>query len=119
MSVLAILLMVIGADPSVGASGFDFLRIAPSAQEAALGGATIAGARSPLGFWYSPAHVASTPSQRAHVGYLNYAAGIHVGSLAYVQPVGGTGGVGLGVVYLNSGAMKRTRAARAAIRGSW
>lgn len=108
MSVLAILLTIISADPNAGASGFDFLRIAPSAREAALGGAAIATAQSPLGFWYSPAHVGAAPSQRAHLGYLNYAAGIHIGSLAYTQPMGGQAGLGLGLVYLNSGTMKRT-----------
>lgn len=108
MSVLAILLTIISADPNAGTSGFDFLRIAPSAREAALGGAAIAAAQSPLGFWYSPAHVGTTPGQRAHLGYLNYAAGIHIGSLAYTQPVGREAGLGLGIVYLNSGTMKLT-----------
>jgi hypothetical protein len=108
MSVLAILLTIINADPSAGASGFDFLRIAPSAREAALGGAAIATAQSPLGFWYSPAHVGAAPEQRAHLGYLNYAAGIHIGSLAYTQPMGKEAGLGIGIVYLNSGTMKRT-----------
>ena len=108
MSVLAILLTIISADPNAGASGFDFLRIAPTAREAALGGAAIAAAQSPLGFWYSPAHVGAAPSQRAHLGYLNYAAGIHIGSLAYTQPMGREAGLGLGIVYLNSGTMKRT-----------
>jgi hypothetical protein len=106
MSAIALVLTVLAA--GVGTSGFDFLRIAPTAREAAMGGAALAGATSPLGFWYSPARAGSAPGQRAFLGYLNYIAGIHIGSLAYAQPVGDDAGVGLGVVYLNSGTMKRT-----------
>jgi hypothetical protein len=108
MTSLAFMLALICADANAGTAGFDFLRIEPTAREAALGGAALARARSPLGFWYNPAHAPSTGSQRAHVGYLNYVAGIHLGSLGYAQPVNPELGVGLGIVYLNSGTMKRT-----------
>ncbi len=105
---LLLLLLVINADANAGVAGFDFLRIPPTAREAALGGAAVASATSPLGFWYSPANAGTIQEQRAQFGYLNYVAGIHVGSLAYAQPLSGKGGAGIGIVYLNSGMMKRT-----------
>jgi len=108
MQALTLVISLIAIDPNAGTTGFDFLRITPTAREAALGGAAVGAAPSPLGFWFSPAHALSAESPRAHVGYLNYVAGIHIGSAAYSQPVGADKGVGFGVVYLNSGTMKRT-----------
>ena len=110
MQALALVISLIAIDPNAGSTGFDFLKITPTAREAALGGASIGMAPSPMGFWFSPAHAASAESPRAHVGYLNYVAGIHIGSAAYSQPVGTDKGIGFGVVYLNSGTMKRTNA---------
>jgi long-subunit fatty acid transport protein len=108
MQALTLVISLIAIDPNAGTTGFDFLRITPTAREAALGGAAVGTAPSPMGFWFSPAHALSTESPRAHVGYLNYVAGVHIGSAAYSQPVGTDKGVGFGVVYLNSGTMKRT-----------
>jgi len=105
---LTLVLALVGIDPNAGTTGFEFLRITPTAREAAMGGASIGSALSPMGFWFSPAHALSAPSPRAHVGYINYVAGIHTGSAAYGQPVGTDKGVGFGIVYLNSGSMKRT-----------
>jgi hypothetical protein len=108
MQALALVFSLIAIDPNAGTTGFDFLRITPTAREAALGGAAVGASASPMGFWFSPAHALSAECPRAHVGYLNYVAGIHIGSAAYSQPVGTDKGVGFGVVYLNSGTMKRT-----------
>jgi hypothetical protein len=108
MLVLTLVITLVGIDPNTGTTGFDFLRITPTAREAALGGATVGSASSPMGFWFSPAHALSAESPRAYVGYLNYVAGIQIGSAAYSQPVGTDKGIGFGVVYLNSGTMKRT-----------
>jgi long-subunit fatty acid transport protein len=108
MQALTLVISLIAIDPNAGTAGFDFLRITPTAREAALGGAAVGAAPSPMGFWFSPAHALSAESPRAHVGYLNYVAGIHIGSAAYSQPVATDKGVGFGVVYLNSGTMKRT-----------
>lgn len=110
MQALALVISLIAIDPNAGTTGFDFLKVTPTAREAALGGASIGMAPSPMGFWFSPAHAASAENPRAHVGYLNYVAGIHIGSAAYSQPVGTDKGIGFGVVYLNSGTMKRTNA---------
>ncbi len=108
MSAITLVLALFAIDPAAGTSGFDFLRVFPTAREAALGGATAAGAESPLGFWYSPAHALAADGQRAHLGYVNYIAGIHLGSAGYCQPLDPTKGLGIGIVYLNSGSMKRT-----------
>jgi len=108
MQALALVVSLIAIDPNAGTTGFDFLRITPTAREAAMGGAGIGTALSPMGFWFSPAHVLAQEGSRAHVGYLNYVAGVHIGSAAYSQPVGTDKGVGVGLYYLNSGTMKRT-----------
>jgi long-subunit fatty acid transport protein len=108
MQALTLLISLIAIDPNAGTTGFDFLKITPTAREAAMGGATVGATPSPMGFWFSPAHALSAESPRAHVGYLNYVAGVHIGSAAYSQPVGTDKGVGFGLVYLNAGTMKRT-----------
>ncbi len=108
MFALTLFIALVGIDPSAGTTGFDFLQLTPTAREAAMGGAAVGSAPSPMGFWFSPAHAATAESPRAHVGYLNYVAGVQTGSAAYSQPVGTDKGVGLGIVYLNSGTMKRT-----------
>lgn len=108
MLTLTLVITLVGIDPNAGTTGFDFLWLTPTAREAALGGAAIGGALSPMGFWFNPANVLSAESPRAHVGYLNYVAGVQTGSAAYSRPVGSDKGIGLGVTYLNSGTMKRT-----------
>ncbi len=102
MTALILAVCLVSIDPNAGTAGFDFLRIAPTAREAAMGGAAVAGAQSPMGFWYSPAHAAEAEYQRAHLGYVNYVAGIHIGSAAYSQPLALDKGIGVGIVYLNS-----------------
>lgn len=108
MLALTLAITLVGIDPNAGTTGFDFLKLAPTAREAAMGGAAVGSAPSPLGFWFSPAHALSAESPRAQVGYLNYVAGIQTGSAAYSQPVETDKAIGFGVVYLNSGTMKRT-----------
>jgi hypothetical protein len=110
MFALTLLATLIGIDPNAGTTGFDFLRLTPTAREAAMAGAAVAAPAGPMDFWFSPAHALSAEGPRACVGYLNYVAGVQTGSAAYSQPVGTDSGkgVGLGIVYLNSGTMKRT-----------
>ncbi|MFO7674912.1 MAG: PorV/PorQ family protein [bacterium] len=105
---LALALSLLAIDPGAGSAGFDFLRITPGAREAAMGGAAVGVADSPLAFWYSPALAADAPGQQAQVGYLSYVGGIHIGSAAWSQPLSDRQGIGVSVVYLNSGTMKRT-----------
>lgn len=108
MLALILVVTLVGIDPNAGTAGFDFLRLTPTAREAAMGGAAVGSAPGPMGFWFSPAHATATESPRAHVGYLNYVDGVQTGSAAYSQPVGTDKGVGFGIIYLNSGSMKRT-----------
>lgn len=91
-----------------GTTGFDFLRVPPTAREASMGTAAVALPGGPASFWYNPAHAWAAPSPVAHVGYLNYIAGVHIGSVAYNQRISDRQGVGAAIVYLNSGTMKRT-----------
>jgi long-subunit fatty acid transport protein len=108
MLALTLVITLVGIDPNAGTTGFDFLKLTPTAREAAMGGAAVASTPGPMGFWFSPAHALSAEGPRANVGYLNYVAGIQTGSAAYSQPVDTDKGVGFGIVYLNSGTMKRT-----------
>lgn len=99
---------LISIDPSAGTAGFDFLRVNPTAREAAMAGAAIGNAEGPMSFWYSPAHAARIGYSQALLGYVNYVGGIHIGSAGYSQAVDCDKGIGVGVVYMNSGSMKRT-----------
>jgi long-subunit fatty acid transport protein len=108
MMLTALVLTLIAIDPGAGTSGFDFIRIAPTAREAAMGTAALAKATSPMNFWFNPAHAAGNESQQVHFGYINYVAGIHIGSAAFSQSLEQNKGIGIGIVYLNSGSMKRT-----------
>jgi len=108
MTAALIVLALVSIDPNAGTAGFDFIRVAPTAREAALGGAAVGLANGPMSFWYNPAHVGEVEVSRAQLGYANYVAGIHYGSLAYSQPLNSDQGIGVGVVYMNAGTMKRT-----------
>jgi len=108
MTALILVLGLVSIDPNAGTTGFDFLRIPPTAREAAMGSAAIGNAGSPASFWYNPAHSLGTESPRAQIGYLNYIAGIHSGSVAYNQQLSEKQGIGAAIDYLNSGTMKRT-----------
>ena len=103
-----LVLCLLAIDPNAGTTGFEFIRIAPTAREAAMAGATTADARSAMAFWYSPVHALGTGNSHAHLGYVSYLAGIQLGSAAYTRPLATDKSVGIGVVYLNSGSMKRT-----------
>lgn len=105
-----ITLSMIAVDPAAGTAGFDFLRLTPTAREAALGGTAIGAATGPMAFWFSPAHSGGS-GQRAQVNYTGYLAGIHSGAIAYSRPVGTEFGIGLGLVFTTSGSMKRTNEA--------
>ncbi len=107
MLAMLMTLALVAVDPAAGTAGFDFLRITPTAREAALGGTGIGSGDGPMSFWFSPAHARAT-GQRAQVSYAGHVAGIHAGALAYNRPVGNDFGLGLGVAFTTSGTMKRT-----------
>lgn len=108
MAVILLALSLIPIDPDAGSVGFDFLHISPTAREAALAGAAVARPQGAMAFFYNPANLSQTAVASGEITYINYPAGIHLGSLAYDQPLGSNKGVGVGVFYLNSGTMKRT-----------
>jgi long-subunit fatty acid transport protein len=108
MTALILALGLLAITPDAGTTGFDFLRIPPTAREAAIGTAAVAFRGGPASFWYNPAHAHSAQAPMAHVGYLNYIAGVHFGSIGYNQQISDRQGVGAAIVYLNSGTMKRT-----------
>ena len=105
-----LVLCLLAIDPNAGTTGFEFIRIAPTAREAAMAGATTADARSAMAFWYSPVHALGIGNSHAHLGYVSYLAGIQLGSAAYSRPLAADKGIGIGIMYLNSGSMKRTDA---------
>ncbi len=107
--ILAILFLEMSLiDPGVGTAGYNFLHILPTAREAALAGSAVARPKGAMGFYYNPAVLFQTPEQVAELSYINYVAGMHLGSLGYAQALGLNKGVGLGIFYFNSGKMKRT-----------
>ncbi|MEO0073212.1 MAG: PorV/PorQ family protein [candidate division WOR-3 bacterium] len=105
---LLVTLMLASIVPKAGTSGFDFLNIDPSAREAAIAGSVTSFGGGAMSFWYNPAHLAEIENPECQVGYANYIAGIHLGSLAYSRPLSADLALGTGIVYLNSGQMKRT-----------
>jgi len=106
MTAIVLALTLIAIDPGAGTTGFDFLHITPTAREAALAGASTAKPAGAFGFYYNPAATGALTG--AEFTYINYPAGIHLGSAAYTQPLDNTKGVGAGIFYLNSGTMKKT-----------
>jgi len=104
--------LIINASPDVGTTGFNFLKIAPSAKEAAMANASIGleSNTSWSGFklWYNPA--ANITNRNIGVGYLNYVAGINIGAVSYSKekPFPFLNSGGIAISYLNSGKIKRT-----------
>jgi len=108
VNVLFIVLNLIAFHPAAGTSGNDFLRIIPTAREAALGGAASVNAEGAFAFYYNPINILKGVSSAAQFSYVNYPAGINACAVGYLQPVNPDVGLGVGINYLNSGTMKRT-----------
>ncbi len=100
------LLTTITIAGNAGTTGFEFLRITPTAREAALAGSALARPVGALAFYYNPAGI--NPVNSAQFTYINHIAGTHLGSVAYTQPLDAQKTIGAGVYYFNSGTMKRT-----------
>jgi hypothetical protein len=94
-------------DPNVGTSGFNFLKVAPTAREAAMGNAAIGLCNNAFGLWYNPANLAAQEGRQFGISYISYPAGINSGSVTYAMPMTDAG-FGIGGYYLNGGSMKRT-----------
>ncbi|MEO0069301.1 MAG: PorV/PorQ family protein [candidate division WOR-3 bacterium] len=108
MTVILFALSLVTIYPGAGTAGFDFLHISPTAREAALAGAAVSRPQGAMGFFYNPAILSQGGTNNGELTYINYPAGIHLGSVGYVQPLGTNKGVGIGIFYLNSGTIKRT-----------
>jgi len=101
------MLSLVGRDPYVGTTGFDLLNITIPARQAAMGNTAIGLANDAFGFYFNPAGLVDIAEARFGTTYMNYLAGIQIGSLCYSRPFDDKG-IGIGITYLNSGAMKRT-----------
>ena len=93
--------------PDVGTTGFNFLKVPPTAREAAMGNAAIGFSDDAFGLWYNPAGIAELTTAQGGLSYISYVAGVQSGALAYVNPMKDKA-FGIGAYYINSGAMKRT-----------
>jgi hypothetical protein len=104
---IILLLSMISQDPNVGAAGFDLLNITIPAREAAMGNTALALSDDAFGFFFNPAGLVDIVESRFGTTYMNYLAGIQLGSLSYSRPFENKG-LGIGITYLNSGSMKKT-----------
>jgi hypothetical protein len=92
-------------------TGFDLLRMTPSARAASLAGAFTAGGpgASPDALFYSPAFLGEDAHGLLSIGYLNHVDDIWMGFAAYtrdVEQLGGTAGVA--IRHLNFGDFRQT-----------
>lgn len=104
---IILLISLISSDPNVGTAGFDLLNITLPAREAAMGNTGIGLSDDAFGFFFNPAGLVDMAESRLGTTYMNYLAGIQLGSLCYSKPFDDKG-FGIGITYLNSGSMKRT-----------
>ena len=107
MQILLGLALVGDIGPNVGTTGFNFLKVAPTAREAAMGAAALGFSDNAFGIWYNPAGIVEAKMPQAGLSYISYVAGVQSGALAYVNPMKDKA-FGIGAYYINSGAMKRT-----------
>lgn len=101
------IILLVAVNPEAGTTGFNFLRVTPTAREAAMGNATAGLGNDAFGLWYNPAGLSGVRSRQLGLSYVSYVAGVQSGTVAYVAPsdkfTWGAGGY-----YLNSGFMKLT-----------
>jgi hypothetical protein len=107
ISVLIGLVLVSDMNPNVGTSGFNFLKVPPTAREAAMGNVAIGFSDNAFGIWYNPAGLAAQKGRQVGVGYISHVAGVQSGTVAFSAPLP-LATVGIGGYYVNSGPMKRT-----------
>jgi hypothetical protein len=109
---LILSLFIVNAGSDVGTTGFNFLKITPSAKQAAMAGASIGlesdNSLSGIDFIYNPAATAQKSIITA--GYLAYVADIGIGVVGYSRPspFSFLKSGGISISYLNSGTIKRT-----------
>jgi hypothetical protein len=104
LSLLALLLGVASVRAQSDLPGFPFLRLAPSARAAALGGAFSAVYGDDVNaLFYNPAALNAQMDGQLAVSYLNHLSDINAGFLGYGREVGTLGSFGAGVRYLTYG----------------
>lgn len=92
---------------STDVSGFPFLRFAPSARAAALGGAfPVTGGDDVNTLFYNPAGLSSALDGTGALSYLNHLSDINAGFLAYGHTVDGLATLGGGIRFLSWGAFE-------------
>jgi hypothetical protein len=113
LPLLAVLLLLVATTPAGAQSrltGFDLLRVTPSARGAALAGSYSPGAApSPDAMFYNPAFLTEETNDLVALGYLNHLADVWMGFAAYtrhVEQLKGT--MGVAVRHLNFGSFDRT-----------
>ncbi|MDD5630283.1 MAG: PorV/PorQ family protein [Elusimicrobia bacterium] len=92
---------------AAGTAGAEFLKLAGSARESALGGAAAAGAQGADALFSNPAGLASLrPDSRseASLSYDNLLESSYLGSAAWGRPLGRSGAVGAELVYFSQDA---------------
>jgi hypothetical protein len=108
--ITAALLAVAGSITAAKAeeAGFSFLRVPLRAVPAALGEATVAMAGEISCAISNPGALPFCPGRELSGGFLRYIAGIQMGNIAYIQPLGASAAASLSLSYLNSGDIKQT-----------
>ena len=107
MHLVLCLALVSDINPNAGTTGFNFIKVSPTAREAAMGSAAISLSDNAFGFWYNPSGIAGLKQRQLGVAYISYVAGIQSGAISFAQPLKGLTW-GVGGYYLNSGLMPRT-----------
>ncbi len=110
-SCLSVLLIFSGLVNAQGQilSSFDFLRLEPSAQASALGGALLGGGAS-QNSWalYHPALLTRDASHSMSASWLNHLSDLQAGTITYAQSFGTLGTAAAGIRYLHWGRTART-----------
>ena len=77
-------LMLVGEiSPNVGTTGFNFLKITPTAREAAMGCVAVGFSDNAAGIWYNPAGITGAVGSQVGLGYIAYAAGVQSGTVSH------------------------------------
>ena len=89
-------------------TGFSFLRVAPSARAAALGGSLSSVCCEDLGaFFYNPALLSTSVDQLLSVSYLNHLHDLSAGFAAYSRDIGTYGTAAAGLRFFSYGQLER------------
>ncbi len=108
LGVLLIFFGVVNAQAQT-LSSFDFLRLEPSAQASALGGALLGGGASQHSWaFYNPALLSKEAHESLSVSWLNHLSDLQAGTVTYAQNLGILGTAAAGVRYFHWGTAART-----------